>query len=114
MELADRHNIEEMKLRHVVALAPESHAEVVRQIVSFNLTSAQVKQLCEADGDDPPDSPEVPKLSRSAIQIAKLARGDGNAFSQDLARALLSQEQDVKVARARLASIRRMVDEADK
>ncbi len=114
LELADRYHIEEKKLRYVVTLAPESHAEVVRQIISFNLTSAQVKQLCEADGDDPPDSPGTPKISRSAVQIAKLSRGDGNAFSQDLARALLTQEQDVKVARARLATIRRMLDEADK
>src|SRR5258708_31955913 len=82
LELADRHNIEEKKLRYVVMLAPESHSEVVRQIISFNLTSAQVKQLCEADGDDTPTPPETPKISRSAVQIAKLARGIGNGFSQ--------------------------------
>src|SRR5260221_6005653 len=109
LELADRYSIQEKKLRYVLKLAPESHAEVVRQIISFNLTSAQVKQLCEADGDDPPDSPGRSKISRSAIQIAKLSRGDGNAFSQDLARALLTQQQDVKVARARFAAIRPMV-----
>ncbi len=114
LELADRHHIEEKKLRYVVMLASEGHAELVRQIISFNLTSAQVKQLCEADGDDPPTPPETPKISRPAIQVAKLTRGDGNGFSQDLARALLVQEQDVTEARARLAALRRMVDKADK
>jgi hypothetical protein len=38
MELADRHNLDERRLRPVVALAPEYHAEVVRQIIDLNLT----------------------------------------------------------------------------
>lgn len=50
LELADRHNIEEYKLRYVVTVSPEFHSEIVRQIIDFNLTSKQVKELCEGDG----------------------------------------------------------------
>jgi hypothetical protein len=47
MELADRHGIEEKRLRNVVALPQDLHAEIIRQIIGFNLTSKQVKELCE-------------------------------------------------------------------
>jgi hypothetical protein len=45
MELADRHSIDEKKLRYVVSMSPEFHSEIVRQIIDFNLTSKQVKEL---------------------------------------------------------------------
>ena len=35
LELADRYNIEEFKLRYVVALPSEYHAEIVRQIIDL-------------------------------------------------------------------------------
>ena len=114
MELADRNGIDEKKLRYVIPLPPENHAEVMRQIISFNLTSAQVKQLCEQDTKDGGSTPEAPHISKPAIQIAKLARGGGEAFGQDLARALLEQERDVDVARARLVAIRRLIDDAER
>ncbi len=114
MELADRHSIDEKKLRYVVPLASENHAEVIRQIISFNLTSAQVKQLCEQDTNDEPPTSEPPPISKPALQVAKLARGGGEAFAQDLARALLVQEHDVAVARARLVAIRRLIDDAER
>ncbi len=114
MELADRHNIDEKKLRYVAPLPPENHAEVVRQIISFNLTSAQVKQLCEQDVNDEPSTPELAPISKSALQVAKLARGGGEAFAQDLARALLVQEHDVAIARARLVAIRKLIDDAER
>jgi len=53
MELADRYSLDEKKLRYVIALPTEFHAEIVRQIVDFNLTSKQVKDLCASDGLDP-------------------------------------------------------------
>src|SRR5512145_1757276 len=37
LELADRHNIEQYKLRYVLTLEVEHHAEIVRQIIDFNL-----------------------------------------------------------------------------
>ena len=49
MELADRHGIDEKKLRYVLRSHQEYHAEIVRQIIDFNLTSKQVKELCEGE-----------------------------------------------------------------
>jgi ParB-like nuclease domain len=114
MELADRHDVDERKLRYVVALPPDNHAEVVRQIISFNLTSAQVKQLCEQDVNDDRSTPATPPISKPALQIAKLARSGGEVFAQDLARALLIQERDADVALARLVAIRRLIDDAER
>jgi hypothetical protein len=113
MELADRHCIDEKKLRYVLPLPVENHAEVVRQIISFNLTSAQVKQLCQQDENDA-STPDKSKISRPALQIARLSQRADKTLSQELARALLVQEGDVTVARARLGTIRRLIDEAER
>ena len=51
IELADRYNMDERKLRPVLTLDPTVHAEIIRQIIDFNLTSKQVQELCEADED---------------------------------------------------------------
>ncbi|MEO1646846.1 MAG: ParB N-terminal domain-containing protein, partial [Chloroflexota bacterium] len=48
MALADQQDIPEGKLRHVLSFAPEDHVEVIRQIVDFNLSVKQVKQLHES------------------------------------------------------------------
>ena len=47
-KLADRHNIEEFKLRYVVALPAEYHAEIVRQIIdpSSCFSNTTFIQLC--------------------------------------------------------------------
>ena len=41
LELADRHAIEEKKLRYVLQLAPNLHGEIMRQIVDFKHRSIQ-------------------------------------------------------------------------
>ena len=38
MELADRHDIDEKKLRYAIALPAEFHDEIVRQVIDMNLT----------------------------------------------------------------------------
>lgn len=77
LELADRHHIEEKKLRYVLQIPELDHVEVIRQIISYNLTGSQVKELCESvpeeqDGgieiiDEPsmPIPPHIKKLVRS-------------------------------------------------
>ncbi|MBK8021857.1 MAG: hypothetical protein IPK19_10645 [Chloroflexi bacterium] len=37
-------------MRYIVSIPVEYHAEIVRQIIDFNLTSKQVKDLCDGDG----------------------------------------------------------------
>ena len=49
LELADRYDIDEKKLRYITSLSAEYHLEIVRQIVDLNLTSKQVREICEID-----------------------------------------------------------------
>jgi hypothetical protein len=112
LEIADRHNIEVGKLRHVITLAPEFHMEVVQQIVDFNLTSKQVRDLCQADSVETPEDNPLEKLSASAIKIARIAQSLNTTSAQDLAQALIAQEGNRTVALARLEAFRQLIGEA--
>jgi hypothetical protein len=73
-----------------------------------------VKELCESDGvatseDDPHD-----KIPAAALKLAKVAQATNTTSPQDLARALLQQEGDVSLARARLQAMRRLLGETEK
>ncbi|MBA3870765.1 MAG: ParB N-terminal domain-containing protein [Anaerolineae bacterium] len=113
VEIADRHNIEEGKLRHVITLSPEFHLEVVQQIVDFNLTSKQVKELCRADGQEPVGEDPLSKLSASAVKIARIAQSINATSAHDLAQALIAQEGNRTVAIARLQAFRQLIGEAE-
>jgi hypothetical protein len=112
-ELADRHDIEEKKLRYVTAVAREYHAEIVRQIIDFNLTSIQVRELCEGDAVSTDDDP-LEKLSATALKMAKVTRAINATTAQELARALMRQEGDMNVARARLQAMQKLISEAER
>lgn len=114
MELADRHGIEEFKLRYVVTAPAEYHTEIVRQIINFNLTSKQVKELCEGDGLEAGDTDPLDKLPSQAVKMAKVTQSIHSTTPQDLARALLHQEGDAAIARARLQALQRLLTEADR
>ncbi len=113
LELADRHHIDEYKLRHVVAAAPEYHAEILRQIIDFNLTSKQVKELCEGDDLLGDNSDPLEKLPAQAVRVAKVAHSISSTNPQDIARALLHQEGDIAIARARLIALQKLLGEVD-
>lgn len=113
LELADRHNIEEFKLRYVVSTAPEYHAEIVRQIIDFNLSAKQVKELCEGDGS-PKTEEDTDDISPSALKVAKVSQNISATTPQELARALMRQEGDATVARARLQAMRKLFTDAER
>lgn len=112
IELADRHAIEEGKLRHVVSVDPAYHAEIVRQIVDFNLSSKQVKELCQSDGLDE-KSVDEEQIPPSAIKMAKVTQATNTTSPQDLARALMKQEGGTEMARARLQAMKRLISDAE-
>ena len=114
LELADRHGIEEGKLRHVIALPAEYHAEIVRQIVAFNLTTKQVKELCEGDGTGVQEDDPFEKLSATAMKMAKVTQAINATSPEELAQAVLRQEGDVAIARARLQAMRKLLGEAER
>ena len=113
LELADRYQIEEKKLRYVVALPQQYHTELLRQIVDFNLTSKQVKELCEPDQDSKDDgSEDISSVPRLALQILRASAKGEFISGQDLMRAAIQQENDVDLAKARLLRLKRIVDDA--
>jgi hypothetical protein len=115
MELADRHKLDEKKLRYVLGLSQEYHAEIVRQIIDFNLSSKQVKELSEGEGlvsENNVDS--FDKIPASAVKMAKITQATNLTSAQDFARALLQQEGDIHLARARLQAMRKLLGEAEK
>jgi hypothetical protein len=113
LELADRHNIEEYKLRYVVTISPEYHSEIVRQIIDFNLTSKQVKELCEGDDLFTNTSDPIEKLPAQAVRVARVTQSISSTAPQDIARALMQQEGDIAIARARLHALQKLLAEAD-
>lgn len=113
LELADRHNIEEYRLRYVAAVPADYHTEIVRQIIDFNLTTKQVKELCESDGREADNADELEKLPIQAVKMAKVTKSISTTKPQDLARALIQQEGDATVARVRLQALRKLIAEAE-
>ena len=113
MEIADRHGVEEGKLRHVIALHAEYHAEIVRQIVDFNLTSKQVKELCQGDNLEKDSAASLDRLPPNAIKLARITKASVSTTPQDLVRALVEQEGDVTIAAARLQAMRKLIDKAE-
>jgi hypothetical protein len=113
MEIADRHGIEEGKLRHVVTLPPEYHAEIIRQIVDFGLSSRQVKELCESDVEDGTLANTTEKLPAAAIKLARVSYTISTTSAKDVARALIEQEGDRVIARVRIQALRQIIVEAE-
>jgi hypothetical protein len=114
MELANRYDIDEKKLRYVLPLPMEFHVEIVRQIIDFNLSSKQVKELCEGDSLEDDSSDVIEKLPSSAVKMAKVTQTINATLPQDLARALLQQEGHAEIARARLQAMRKLLSEAER
>jgi hypothetical protein len=114
LELADRHSIEEYKLRYVAAIPAEYHSEIMHQIIDFNLTSKQVKELCESDGLEADNADPLEKLPVQAVKMAKVTKSINTTTPQDFARALIQQEGDAAIARARLQALRKLINEAER
>jgi hypothetical protein len=101
-------------LRYVIAVATDYHAEIVRQIVDFNLTVKQIKELCEGDGLDSDTTDPLEKLPPAAMKMARVAQATNLTSPQDIARALIRQEGDVNIARARLQALHKLLIEAER
>jgi hypothetical protein len=104
LELADRHNIDEFRLRPLLDLAPEAQAEMVQQIVRLDLTGRQIREICEQRQDE-----ETPQgegtLSPEEKRLLRLLKTVEREKPEVFARALLRNEKNVHLARARLQSM---------
>jgi len=113
LELADRYHIDEKKLRYVLTMQSDYHAEIVRQIIDFNLSSKQVKELCEGGELDTVTEDDLDKPSATAVKMARIAKSIAATSPQDIAQAILRQEGDATIAKAKLQALRRLLSEAE-
>jgi hypothetical protein len=113
LELADRHGIEEHKLRYVLPLDSEFHVEILRQIIDLDLMTKQIQQICEGEPTQTAIATNEETLSKQAIKVARALRGSTETTAYELAHALIYQERSVPLAKARIQTLRRLLDEAD-
>lgn len=103
LELADRHNLDEFRLRPVLQLPEDAQAEMIQHIVQFNLSGRQVKEICERGLEDEADistDTTSPHIRRFVKSMQKMSERD----EEDFIRGLLSQEQTPEMASARIDS----------
>lgn len=115
VELADKHNIEEKKLRYLLDLGAEEQVEMLHQIVHLNLTAKQVQDLIQkgVPGQTFSDEDPIADLPREIMQMAKLIlKPDSLRDTQSLIRAVVGMEKDKHIAKARLATMRDLLDQA--
>jgi hypothetical protein len=117
IELADRHNLEHLKLRYVLMLdSPADQTELIQQIIQQQLTVKQIKDIIEKspfERTNPEDDHKY-RLPKSAMQIAKLAlKPDAEMDANLLAQAFVGLERDRNVAKARLRALRELLEEAE-
>lgn len=103
LELADRHDIDEFRLRSVLQLPQDVQAEMVQQIIQFNLTGRQVQEICEkglhAETDDP--STVASPLVKRFVKSMKTLNDD---HTDEFIHGLLTEEKTITMARARIDS----------
>ncbi|MBN8590679.1 MAG: ParB N-terminal domain-containing protein [Anaerolineae bacterium] len=113
LELADRFNVEEWKLRHILELPAEAQAEMVRQIIQFNLTGKQIEQML-ASGEDVQPSRDDEGIAPETKRLVRFLKNARDTKAEDVARALVSQEKDVDLARARVLAMKRLLEQVER
>jgi putative transposase len=103
LELADRHNVDEFRLRFVLHLPQESQAEMAQQIIRFKLTGRQVQEMC-GKGVDGETSDGSDTLSPQVRRFVKSMRALNDTNEEEFVQGLLAEEKNTTIARARLES----------
>ena len=112
-EIADRHNVDEARLRYIIQLEPPDQIEMMRQIIQFELTRKQVKDLIEKGSIETESTADKGIISRPLMQLAKVMKTRDLPDPQSLATYLISQEQNLNLARARIQTLRELLDQAE-
>ena len=101
LETADRHDLEEGVLRHVIQLPSEAQSEMLQQIVQFKLTGKQVKEIIEHNStselDDKPDAIDA--------RLVKVMRAVERKTPEVFVQTLMREEKSTHLARARLQNM---------
>jgi len=103
MEIADRQNIDEGILRHVLTLNQEDQVEMLQHVIQQNLTVKQVQQICEQglieDVEELKHSPKSMKFVKTVFKELEKQN------PQDFAQAAVSERGDLHMARAYLKKL---------
>lgn len=116
VEMADRHNLDDVRLRCIIQLNADEQVEIMRQIISLGLNAKQIKDIIEKGQINLTNSEDDHKyrLPKAAMQIAKLAlKPDAEMDANLLAQAFVGLERDRNVAKARLRALRELLEEAE-
>jgi hypothetical protein len=111
VELADRHSVDEGKLRHVIRLPLEVHAEALRQITEHNLDIRQIKRILEEPSEEVSSSGSAP--DRNAIQFARLIQAKDVPSIEGVAQLLLENDEDVVIVRRKIERLREVLVELE-
>ena len=103
LEIADRYNLEEGVLRHVIQLPSEAQSEMVQQIVQYGLTGKQVKDIVEHTGNSDTSDDEKPTASDS--RLVKVMRNIERQTPESFVQTLVREEKSAHLARARLQNM---------
>ena len=103
LELADRHNIDEFRLRPVLQLPQDVQAEMVQQIIQFNLTGRQIQDIC-SKGLDVEESEPTATISPPVKRFVKSMKTLSGSQEEEFVQGLITEEKTVTMARARLDS----------
>ncbi|MCI0714380.1 MAG: ParB/RepB/Spo0J family partition protein [Chloroflexi bacterium] len=109
-EMADRHAIDEGKLRPLLSVPSEHHAEIVRQIVDFKLTTNQVREMCSQPSDNN-DDVQPYKPPRYAVKFAKSVLKGDSAEMRAFIEALVFEEDNPEVVKVRLKQFLAVTEE---
>jgi hypothetical protein len=108
IELADRHNLDEGVLRHVVKLSDEDQIEMAQQIIQFGFSGKQVETII-AQGAHDADVVHDDDLPVFMTKFARTFIKDADKFSPDLLWSAVFREQgDPHMASAYLKRLGQM------
>jgi len=109
MELADRHQIEEFRLRPILKLEPEDHAEMIQHIIEFNLSGRQIQEICES-GLIEDEGDQLAKPSAQTRTLVKFVKTASEDRLDEYESFMLRDERHPHLAVARLTTARLILD----
>lgn len=92
MELADRHQLDERTLRHVISLPCEEQFEMIQQIIQFDLTSRQVETILAQGQTAEVDSPDD-DIPAFMLRFVRSFIRDADKFNPDMLWNAIYREQ---------------------
>lgn len=115
MEIADRYNVDEFRLRPIASLPPNGQVEILRAALDGNWDGRQIEAACNKwKMGETSSKAESDKLPATATSVAKAVWRAEKTNPEDVAAALLESGHDVEIVRARLRQLRRLLDDAEK